>query len=440
MCKYSATPLAPLGPAPELGAHTVEVLAEPPHRPAPVATAPSGAKALEGLKVLDLSWVMAGPAASRVLADHGATVVHVESANHVDTARTLQPFRDDGNGLDDSGLFNNMNAGKLGLALDLSKPGSREVFHDLVRWADIVLESFSPRAMRSWGLDYDSLRQVKPDLLMASSCLLGQTGPHAGLAGFGTMAAAVSGFFNVAGWADRAPCGPFGAYTDYVAPKLYLSCLLAAIEHHRVTGEGQYLDFSQAEAALHFLTPALLDEVVNGRTAARAGNDDAVFAPHGVYAALGDEQWVAIACVDDQRWQRLCELIGQPSLAGLDAEGRRAARRDLDELVGAWTATRSVDEVESTLQAMGVAAHRVNDSAACVVDPQLVHRGHFVEVPHATQGTTWVEGSRFVLTSTPGAPERGAPTYGEHVWEVLNGLLGYDADRIADLAVQELLE
>ena len=121
---------------------------------------------LEGLKVLDLMWVMAGPAGSRVLADYGATVVRVESANRVDTARTLQPLRDDGIDPEGSGLFNNMDAGKLGLALDMTKPGARDVIVDLVRWADVVLESFSPKAMKGWGLDYAALREIKPDLIM----------------------------------------------------------------------------------------------------------------------------------------------------------------------------------------------------------------------------------------------------------------------------------
>ncbi len=442
LAKLSATPLTPLPAGAALGADTEAVLAEAPRRPAVTVTEPATVRLapFDGLKVLDLQWVMAGPAVSRVLADYGATVVRVESGNRVDTARTLTPFRGDGQGVDDSGLFNNMNAGKLGLALDLGKPGAREVILDLVQWADLVLESFSPRAMKGWGLDYESLRQLKPDLIMGSTCLMGQTGPYAPLAGYGTMASAISGFFNLAGWTDRSPCGPFGAYTDYVAPKLYLPCVLAALEHRRVTGQGQYIDLAQGEAALQFLAPALLDEWVNGRTAQRDGNDDPTFAPHGVYPALGTERWVAVACTDDDQWVALCDLVGRTDLAGLDAAGRRARRRELDGVVAGWTAGRELGEIEDALQARGIAAHRVNDSEGCTTDPQLVHRGHFVEVAHGAQGTTTVEGSRYRLSATPGGPAHGGPTIGEHVWEVLNGVLGYDADQIADLAVAELLE
>jgi len=443
VARFSATPLPALPAAPAIGRDTAAVLAEPARRPAvPAGRTPAARRggALEGLKVLDLMWVMAGPAGSRVLADYGATVVRVESANRVDTARTLQPFRDDGNGVDDSALFNNMNAGKLGMALDLSKPGATDVVFDLVRWADVVLESFSPRAMKGWGLDYEALRRVNPGIVMLSSCLMGQSGPWSSLAGYGTMAAAISGFFNVAGWPDRAPSGPFGAYTDYVAPKFLVPALLAALEHRRRTGEGQYIDLSQAEASLHLLAPALLHQHVNGVRTERRGNDDDVFAPHGVYPCRGDDRWVAIAITDDVAWRAWCELTGRGDLAALDGPARLARRRELDDVLAAWTATLEAETAQDLLQANGIAAHQVQNSPECMADPQLAHRGHFVTVEHATQGTTVVEGTRFRLSRTPASTTRGGPSHGEHTFDVLTDLLGYDADRIAELAVAELLE
>ncbi len=443
LAKLSATPLAVLPPAPSLGRDNISVLGEAARRPATAPRSPNPQRrggALEGLKVLDLMWVMAGPATSRVLADYGATVVRVESSNRVDTARTLQPFRDNGTGPHDSGLFNNLNAGKLGLALDLSKPGAREVIVDLVRWADVVLESFSPRAMKGWGLDYDSLRQIKPDLIMASTCLMGQSGPWTTLAGFGTMAAAISGFFDVVGWPDRAACGPFGAYTDYVAPKMLLPVLLAAVEHHRATGEGQYIDLAQGEASLQLLAPALLNQSVNSRPTERQGNDDDVYAPHGVYRCRGDDRWVAIAITEQGAWQAMCKLIGRLDLASLDATARRTQRRNLDAVLSGWVADLDAEFVQEQLQAIGVAAHQVQNSPEFTADAQLAHRGHFVSVTHAAQGNTVVEASRFRLSRTPAHTTRGGPVYGEHSFEVLSDLLGYDADRIAELAVAELLE
>ncbi len=441
--------LRPLGPPPRLGADTEAVRSAPARVPAvPRAAAPAAAAAsdptetlpLRGLKVLDLMWVMAGPAASRVLADHGATVVRVESANRTDTARTLQPFRNDGNGVDDSGLFNNMNASKMGLALDLSKPLSREVVLDLVGWADVVLESFSPRAMRGWNLHYDALREVKPDVIMLSSCLMGQTGPMSSLAGYGTMAAAISGFFDIVGWPDRPPSGPFGAYTDYVAPKLTLTAVLAALRHREQTGQGCYLDLSQAEASLHLLSPILLDQTVNGRTFFRKGNDDDAMAPHGVYPAAGEERWIAVACATDAQWQALAGVVGADGLAGLSTAERLERRRELDGLVSAWTSGQDATAAMELLQSLGVPAHRVQDAPWVCDDPQLAHRGYLVEVPQASQGTTWVEGPRIRLSRTPGVARTGGPAYGEHLWDVLNGLLGYDDERIAEYAAEGIFE
>ena len=440
--KFSAAPLPNLGPAPALGAHTEGVLAQPRRIPdVPVSEpAPSADPPLTGLKVLDLQWVMAGPAASRVLADQGADIVRVESIHKLDTARTLQPFRRDEPDPELSGLFGNMNAGKRGLALDLSRPEAREVVLDLVDWADVVCESFSPRGMVGLGLGYDVLRQRKPDIIMTSSCLMGQYGPHALLSGFGNMAAAISGFYNIVGWPDRDPAGPFGAYTDYVSPRYLVAAILAALEHRRRTGEGQYIDLSQAEATMQFLTPALLDHAVNGHVMQRCGNDDPVFAPHGVYPAAGDDQWVAVACTSDEEWRALCRLLGDDSRAGWTAGERLERRRELDEVISAWTAGRPALAAQEALLAAGVPAHQVQNSAEAFDDPQLGHRSHFLEVEHDRQGTTWIEGPRFRMSRTGPADLRGAPTIGQDSFEVLTEVLGYDVDRVAELAMAELLE
>jgi benzylsuccinate CoA-transferase BbsF subunit len=201
-------------------------------------------------------WVMAGPAGTRMLADYGPQIVRLESTRYIDTARTLAPFHANQPGPESSGLFQNLNTGKRMLTLDVRTPAGRAVALDLVRWADVVTESFAPGRMRALGLDYETLRQVNPRLVMLSTCLMGQTGPRAGFAGYGNLAAAISGFSNLGGWPDRAPAGPFSAYTDYVSPRFIALAILAALEHRRRTGEGQYIDCSQAECSLHFLGPA----------------------------------------------------------------------------------------------------------------------------------------------------------------------------------------
>lgn len=398
---------------------------------------------LRDVKVCDLMWVMAGPASTRVLADYGATVVRVESPTRIDAARTVGPFQNNLTDPDSSALWNNNNAGKYGITLDLSKPRAREVVFDLVRWADVVTESFSPKAMRAWGLEYEALRKVRPDLIMLSTCLMGQSGPLARFAGFGNLAASLAGFYNLCGWGDRAPAGPFGAYTDYVAPRFTAAAILAALDHRRRTGEGQYIDQSQAESALHFLTPALLDYSVNGRVAGRVGNYDPGYAPHGVYPAAGDDRWVAIACGTDNHWRSLCAAMERPDLHGdsrfATFDDRQENRAEVDAIVAEWSAKLDRHEIESMLQERGVPASAVQDSADCVGDSQLKHRGHFVELAHPTLGKTVVEGTRFHLSRTGAIVERAAPTLGQHNSYVMEKILGYSEQQITGLVADGVL-
>jgi crotonobetainyl-CoA:carnitine CoA-transferase CaiB-like acyl-CoA transferase len=257
---------------------------------------PANKLPFHGVKVLDFMWVLAGPGITRLLADYGATVIRIESTNRTDPTRTVGPFQDAKIGTESSALWGNNNAGKYGITLDLSTAGARAIVMDLVRWADIVCEAFSPKAMRAWGFDYESLRQAKPDLIMLSTCLMGQSGPLSRFAGFGNLAAALCGFYNLVGWPDRPPSGPFSAYTDYIAPRFGACALIAALIHKKLTGEGQYIDQAQAESALHFLSLPIIDFSANGRSYKPVGNHDLYHAPHGVYAAAGNDRWVTIAC------------------------------------------------------------------------------------------------------------------------------------------------
>ena len=457
--RFSATPMRPLGPPPKLGEHTDEVLAElsPAARTQPrieatgadvSAQTASTARPLENVKVLDFMWAMAGPAAARVLADYGADIIRVESETRLEVARSLQPFRDDIGDPEYSALYNNMNAGKRGICLDMSQPAALDVIWDLIDWADVIVESFSPKGMAGFGMGWEQVRERRPDVIMASSCLMGQTGPLAMLAGFGTMAAAISGFFYPVGWPDRAPCGPFGAYTDYTSPRWLVAAVMGALEHRRRTGEGQYIDMSQAESALHLLAPAVLDRTVNGRVAHRVGNRDRHIAPQGVYqtaaseqfpAVVPDDDWIAISCVDDSQWQSLAALMGRGDLGDLTLAERHERHDELDEIISAWTRPQDGVALMHRLQDVGVAAQIVQNSPEYTADPQIIHRGQQVEVPHAKQGTTIVDASRFQLSRTPAQVTYGGPTLGEHTFDILTEVLGYDSDRIAELAVAELL-
>jgi crotonobetainyl-CoA:carnitine CoA-transferase CaiB-like acyl-CoA transferase len=398
---------------------------------------------LEDVKILDFMWVMAGPAGTRMLADYGAVIVRIESPTRVDVARTLQPFPHNQPGPDASALFGNCNAGKFGITLDIGNPASRDVIFDLVRWADVVTESFSPKAMRAWDLDYAALSKIRPDLIMLSTCLMGQSGPLASFAGFGNLAAAISGFHNLTGWPDRPPSGPFGAYTDYVSPRFTAIAILAALEYRRRTGKGQYIDQSQGEASLHFLGPAILDYTVNGRVQMRDGNRDPVFAPHAVYPARGDDAWVAIVCRNDDDFRALCEAMGREGLARdqrfVSAEKRRTNAPALDSIISEWTRAMEPQKTEQILQARGIPAHAVQNSKQYLSDPQIRHRGHFVELPHPVYGTTVVEGPRAILSRTPAQARRAAPTLGQDNQYVLEKILGYSDERIGEIAASGVL-
>ena len=445
--RLSETPIEYNRPAPLLGEHTDEVLSE--SRPSPVLNGSGNSNSqteppLSDLKMVDLMWVMAGPAGTRVLADFGVNTVRVESSNRIDTARTLQPFIDDDSSQPEgSTMFHNMNANKRMITVDPANPAGRELLLDLVRWADILTESFTPRAMRGWDLTWETLREVNPRLIMLSSCLMGQSGPLAEFAGFGNLAAAFAGFTPLCGWADRSPAGPFGAYTDYVAPRFATAALLAALEARERTGQGQYIDVSQMEAAIHCLTPALLQYELGGELWQADGNRDPQMAPHGVYATQGEDEWVAVAAPDDAAWRRLAGVIG----GGLESDDRYrtlaqrlAAQDDLDAAIAAWTSQRSADEAVYPLLAAGVPAHAVQGSAMLASDPQLAHRGHLVEMTHPTQGSSVVEGARVILSRTPARRPQVAPTMGEANDWVLREVLGYSEAQIIEIVSSGALQ
>jgi crotonobetainyl-CoA:carnitine CoA-transferase CaiB-like acyl-CoA transferase len=407
---------------------------------------------LSGLKIVDLFWAMAGPATTRVLADYGATVVRVESRRRLDTCRTIGPYVRNQPGINTSGIFINLNAGKLGITLDLGKEEGRTVFRDLVRWGDIVTESFSPKAMRAWGLDYEALRQIKPDLIMVSSCLMGQTGPFSKFAGYGNLAAAMCGFGNLCGWPDRAPAGPYGSYTDCVAPRFTIASILAALEYRRRTGRGQYIELSQAEASMHFLSPALLDFIANDYLQTAEGNRDWYLAPHGVYPCAGEDSWIAIVCTTDEQWYALRELIDGAAPRRTDGddratdsrfarlEGRLNHQEALDRIVGNWTRSFDARELESILQSRGIAASTAATSEDMSRDPQLAWRQHFVEVDDQKLGRAVVERSSYILSRTPARIARPAPALGCDTAYVLENILGYSSKRIEELRARSVLD
>ncbi len=427
--------------APRLGEHTQEILGElenaPRERIPLQASESKSAYPLEGLKVADFSWVGVGPISGKYLADHGANVIRIESSTRADALRTAGPYKNDEAGWNRSHFYGEFNTSKRSLALDLKHERAAEVTGRLLSWADVILESFTPGAVDRLGIGYEAARAANPGVVMVSTCLLGQTGRCASMAGYGYHAAGVAGFFELAGWPDRAPIGPWNAYTDTIAPRFLTTTLLAALDHKRRTGVGQHIDLGQMEAALHFLAPEMLALQTTDRVFTRNGNRSEDAAPQGVYPCAGDDQWCAIAVEDDDQWRALRSAIGDPEwmrASELDTvSGRLAAHDRLDEALAAWTRERKPRDAMNLLTAAGVPAGHVQRSRDLANDPQLRHRGFHRELDHPEMGRVPYSGHQFRISDYDNGPRFAAPLLGGDSFEILETELGMKPGEIAEL-------
>ena len=410
------------------------------HAPEPAYTQ---ARALDGLKVADFSWAAAAPIATRILADHGAEVVRVESSVHPDTVRITGPFRDDRPGINRSGFYADFNSSKYSLALNMKTEGAADIARRLIGWADVVVESFTPRVMEQWGLAYDHIRVWKPEIIMVSSCMQGQTGPYRNYPGYGGQGAAIAGMHFLTGWPDLDPAGPKGAYTDTIAPRLTVAAILAAFDYRDRTGVGQHIDLSQIEACVGtFLTTEMLDYSCNGRVAQRLANRHPFFAPHGCYPAAGRDRWITIAIETDPQWIALRDLTGDPALrdASFDSvAGRRPAQDAIDASISHWTRDQDAWALVERLQAAGIPAGVVQSAKDLLEDPQLAFRGHFAPLEHPEMGVVGYNGLAHILSETSCVPRWAAPCLGEHTQLVLRDILRYSSEEIAAFAARDLL-
>ena len=396
-----------------------------------------------GTRILEFGTGAAGPIAVRYFAEQGATVIRIESRSRPDFLRTYGLGPGNPCGLEGSDMFDSVNVGKLGVTLNLKLPEGVALAIRLIEWADAVAENFAPRAMRSFGLDYASLVAHKPDLVMVSSCLQGQTGPHKDYPGFGGQGSALGGYNLLTGWPDREPVGPFGTITDSLAPRFVAAALAAGLLYRRRTGRGVHLDVAQVEAAVFSLSPWVADYDVNGHTGVRQGNRSDRFVPHGAFRCDGDDRWVAVACWDDDDWRRLAEVMDIDDVTARrlgSLEARRDAVDEVEKLVQTWTETRPTAAVAEALQAVGVEAVPVADLGDASTDPQLAHRGHFVTLDHPCMGPCGYERNGFRLSDASAGYERTSPTLGEHNNMVLRDILGLDGVEITRLADAGVLE
>ncbi len=462
--RASAGGLGVRGPAPGLGAHTDEIREEldrGPRRAGEVQAIADGRFSgrtegpgcLAGVRVLELGSGAAGPVATGSLAQHGARVIRIESSRRPDFLRLLHVTPDnrgEADILERAPMFVLLNAEKESLAINMKKPEGVALVKRLIEeWADVVAENFAPGVMERWGLDYPRLRAKRPDLVMVSACLFGQTGPQRDYPGFGGQGAAIAGFNHMTGWRDREALGPYGTVTDSLAPRFVATAVMAALLHLRRTGEGQYLDLSQIETGIYCLAEMVVRHSASGEVMTREGNRSAHAAPHGIYPCRpGDsetastERWIAIAVHDEAQWRRLVGCMGGPAWAEDPRFARIRARLDnadaLDAAVGRWTRNQDAEVLMARLQAAGVEAGVVRDFGQLHGDPQLAARDHFVRIEHPVLGEMAFERSGARFSGNPTRLARPAPCLGEHSHAILSGILGLSDCEIEALVQDEI--
>jgi crotonobetainyl-CoA:carnitine CoA-transferase CaiB-like acyl-CoA transferase len=436
-------------PAPGLGEHTREARAESEARTGAANAAAQSASGaggparhaggpLSGVRVLDFSWVWAGPFCTLQLAHLGAEVIRVETSKRPCINRVIPPYAEGKAGVNRAGSFNQWNQGKRSLQLDLSKPQAAAIARELVRHCDIAVENFAPGVIDRFGVGYEALRAARPDLIMLSISGYGQTGPYARFVSYGMMIASHCGLHTVSSYDDDRPRELGISYADPTTGVFGAALIGAALIHRDRTGQGQHIDLSMLEAMEMLMPEALLEYAINEREPRPMGNHDPWMSPHNCYKTRGDaEHWVTIAVGTEQEWRALCDAIGRPSMAD-DARFAKAVSRkqneaELDRIITAWTAQRDRWEITELLQRAGVAAIPTYTNADVAQDRHLRERGFLVELPHPETGPYTHAGVPWTMSRTPCQVRRAAPLLGEDTDYVLSEILGYTPARIAEL-------
>jgi benzylsuccinate CoA-transferase BbsF subunit len=399
--------------------------------------------ALEGLRVLDFCWVGAGALVTKLLAEHGAEVIKIESRARPDNLRVAPPFRPGTEGLDGSGYFASRNNDKKSFCLNMRKPRSHELALRLASSCDLVSNNFRPGVMEKWGLSYADVSEVNPGVIYLSMPMQGASGPHSQFVGFGSTIAALSGLVELSGQPDRAPIGTGTHYPDHVpSPGHALVAVLAAIRRKNLTGEGCFVELSQLESMVALLAPAI-SRASSGDFATRQGNRVPQHSPSAVFRCAGTDEWCAISARTDAEWQALVDELGAPALADDPRFATHADRKTnedaLEEALAPLVARRYNDDLTRALQARGVPAACVLTSAGVLDDDQLRSRNFWRTLLHPVLGEISAPAAPFVGDGTRTGPERAAPLLGEHTRELASSLLALDEDEIDALVEEEVL-
>ena len=412
---------------------------------------------LKNIRVMDLSRVFAMPFAGANLADLGAEVIKIDTCQtqFMDTTRTITgPFPDNEAGefwWEQGGTFQNLNRGKRSLTLDLRNEESQTIIKDLVSVCDVVLENFTPRVMARFGLDFESLKVHKPDLIMVSNTGYGHSGPWSN---FGAMASALEpthGTGAFMGYMEEEADGSLkdgdvpnkmgNSYSDFLATWTALGALMGCLLRRARTGEGQWIDLAMYQTGTTVIGAGLLDFAFNDRRTQRFGNRHPFWSPHGVYRCQGADQWVSIVVRDDNDWQAICQVIGVPELIDdtrfADPMNRRRHQEDLDAIISSWTSERTSYDAMNSLQMAGLPAGSVLTAKQALVDPQYLDRGFFETVhnpPEIGLRSKGYVGRGWRFSKSEAGIKGPAPRLGEANEYVLGELLGLDQARFKAFA------
>ena len=410
---------------------------------------PARRRPLEGVRVIDLTRIVAGPNATRLLATMGAEVIRVEwhDDRAIDLLRGVRPTVPGGeaDSVNRSGLFNNINPGKYGITLNMNVPQGRDLFKRLITRATVLCENYSPGQMERWELGYDTLREINPGLIYLQITGMGKSGTYKNYLSVGPTAQALSGLTHMSGFPEPMPPAGWGySYLDHSTGYYGAMLVQAALLQRRRTGRGCYIDLSQTEVGIMLSGTATLEAQVTGKSTARHGNrmQAAAWAPHGAYPCRGADEWIAIAVQTDEQWEALVAEIGAPSWTR-DAHfqttvGRKAHEDDLDRLLAEFTKNEDRYDLMHRLQRRGVPAGVVQKSVDRYTrDPQLQERGYFVPLPQSEIGTWPIEGfpaqCQNMRIDVGGLPGRAAPIMGEDNDYVYRDILGLTPEEIAAL-------
>ena len=411
--------------------------------------------ALEGVRILDLTRFWAGPLAARVLADMGAEVVKVEDlrsrglasvASLQDSQMTAGLFP---NGVpgeqpwNRSGMFNDYHRNKYGVTLDLTTQRGKELFLELVSISDVVIENYTPRVMKNFGLTYPVLKEVNPTLIMISMPGFGSQGPYSNYMALGTIVEPYCGMSSLMGYEKDGPSLMGVNYSDPASAMNAASAITLALFHRRRTGKGQYIDLAHIEAMACLIGHAYVGYSMNKKQPERRGNRHPSWAPHGCYRCKGEDEWVVIAVANDEEWDSFRRAIGNPPWAGekrfSDHLSRLKNHDELDKLIEEWTIRHDHYEVMHILQQTGVVAAPVVTNKELLEDPHLKAREFYWDVPHPQAGTFPYPRLPQLFSKTPAVLRSSAPCLGEHNEMILSGLLGVAKDELEELEAQGVI-